>query len=112
MPEANGLLGGVSSMSENQQAKIRDNLLKDLSGVTVKVWVDEESGYPVRFEISLAQVPGELSDSISKSLGNKSSEQQVITGKYLLCMSLSNFDAVETIALPPETAYAQLYEGA
>lgn len=98
-------------MSENQQAKIRDNLLKDLSGVNVKVWVDEENGYPVRFEISLSQILGELSDSIAKSLGNKSSVQQVTTGKYLLSMSLSDFNAVEEITLPPETANAQPYEG-
>lgn len=99
-------------MSENQQAKIRDNLLKDLSGVNVKVWVAEENGYPVRFEISLSQILGELSDSIAKSLGNKSSVQQVTTGKCLLSMSLSDFNAVEKITLPPETANAQPYEGA
>ncbi len=112
MLEANGVLSALSSMSENQQAKIRDNLMKDLSGVTVKVWVEEDSGYPIRFEISLAQILGELNDSIAKSLGNKSSDQQVTTGKYLLSMSLGDFDAVEEIVLPPETANAQPYEGA
>ncbi len=111
MLEANGLLSSVSSMSENQQAKIRSNLLKDLSGVTVSVWVDEESGYPVRFEISLAQVLGELDRSISESLGNKTSAQQISVSKYLLSMSLGDFDSLEEIPLPPETANALPYEG-
>lgn len=112
MLEANGLLSSISSMSENQQAKIRSNLLKDLSGVTVSVWVDEESGYPVRFEVSMGDVLTGLNESISKTLGNKSSDQQYVTDKYVICMDISDFDALENIELPPEAANAQPYEEA
>ena len=101
----------ISSMSENQQLKIKENLAKDLKPVTVKVWVDEALGYPVRFEVSLTSMLKNLDDSISKSLGDKSSGDWAIT-EYVISMTVKDFDAVGDIVLPAEAASAKLYEPA
>ena len=45
------LLDSISSMSEDQQSKIRSDLGKNLKGLTVHIWVDEATGYPVRYEM-------------------------------------------------------------
>ena len=105
-----GALSGVSTMSQNQQTLIRENLIKDLKAVTVSVWVDEASGYPVRFEIDLADTMQQIQDSISKTLGDKESETQWAITDLVITMSLGDFDAVSEIVLPAEAADAALYE--
>lgn len=109
--EANGQLSGIESMSENQQTKIRENLLKDLEPLTVSVWLDEAQGYPVRFEVNMAEALNAMQKSIAKSLGNKTSDAESKLEKYTISMVLTNFDAVRGIVLPPESASAVPYEG-
>lgn len=107
--EANGHLSGVASTSANQQALIKENLAKDLDGVTVCVWVDAASGYPVRFEIDMTGILNDFEKSISKTLGAKASDDWIIT-QYIISMDLSDFNAVSEIVLPAETASAEPYE--
>ena len=110
MLEAGGQLSSTAAMSANQQALIKKNLVKDLDEVTVSVWVDEASGYPVRFELDMTEVLKDLEESIAKTLGNKSTDDQWDIAGYDISMTVSNFDAVEALVLPPEAADAQLYE--
>jgi len=110
MLEANGHLNSVSSMSDNQQSKIRTNLVKDLDGVTVCVWVDEASGYPVRFELDMTDTLKDMEKSISKTLGNKSSGSDWSITKYVISMTAKDFNALDEIVLPPEAASAVPYE--
>ena len=112
MLEINGLLSGIYSMSENQQNKIRENLIKDLKPLSLNIWIDAESGYPVRFEVSMEQTLEQLAASIANTLGNKASEEESEVSKYGITMSLSEFDAVEEIVLPPEAAKALPFEAA
>lgn len=108
MLEANGQLGDLASMSENQRAKIMENLINDLGYMTVSVWIDE-AGYPVRFEVSLTEILDDLNESISKSLGNKTNSEWAITD-YVLSVSASDFDDVPEIVLPADAASATHYE--
>ena len=109
MLEANGQLSDLSAMSENQQNKIMENLVEDLNYLTVSVWVDEASGYPVRFEANLTQILDDLNKSLSKSLGNKTNSEWAITD-YVLCVTAKDFDTLTEIVLPPEAASATPYE--
>lgn len=109
--EVNGQLSDVSSMSESQQANIKGNLAKDLDGLTLSVWIDEASGYPVYFQVSLTEILEDMNESISKSLGNKSENSQWSITEYVISMSVSDFNAVEEIVLPPEAASATPYAG-
>ena len=111
MLETNGQLADLSSMSEKSQATIRENLIKDLDYLTVSVWLDENSGYPVRFEVNLTEILDDLNRSISKSLGNKVNNEWAIT-EYVLSMSASDFNALTEIVLPAEAANAVPYEAA
>lgn len=99
----------IGSMSENQQAKIKTNLEKDLKPVTVKLWVDNASGYPVRFEVSLTDMLKNLDESISNTLGGIDTGDFAIT-EYEIVMTVSDFNAVENIVLPAEAENAQVYE--
>jgi len=108
--EANGQLAQLSAMSENQQAKIKENLIKDLKPLTVTVWISVQQGYPVRLEVNMADTLNDMQQSIAKSLGNKTAQAESELEKYSISMSLRDFDALDEILLPPETASAVLYE--
>ena len=105
-----GYLNSVASMSENQQAKVMENLLKDLKGVTVSVWVDKATGYPVRFETDMGDVLKDIEKSISKSLGNKSMNSQYTISGCTISMVAKDFDAVGEIVLPADAASAKPYD--
>lgn len=105
-----GYLNNVAAMSANQQTKIMENIQKDLKGVTVSVWLDEATGYPVRFEINMGKILKDLEESISKSLGNKASDSQYTISDCIISMTVSDFDAVEKIDLPAAAAAAKPYE--
>ena len=109
MLEASGQLSDIATMSENQQQKIKSNLVKDLDQVTVSVWIDQASGYPVRFELSLNNILADLEKSISKSLGNKDNGDWDIT-KYVISTEVKDFDAVSEIVLPPDASSATALE--
>ena len=109
MLEASGQLSDISTMSENQQQKIKSNLVKDLDEVTVSVWIDQASGYPARFELSLNNILADLEKSISKSLGNKDNSDWDIT-KYVISTEVKDFDAVSEIVLPPDASSATALE--
>ena len=111
MMEVNGLLSSIASMSENQQAVIRKNLVKDLDDVTLSVWVDEVSGYPIRFEVSMTELLKDMDASIAKSLGNKSSDAQYAVTGCVITMVASDFNAVEEIVVPEEALSATPYTG-
>lgn len=108
--ENNGYLSNITSMSENQQNRIKDNLAEDLDSLTLSVWVNEESGYPVRFELDLSHVLVELEDIIAASLGNLTTDSQWILNKYSMTMILSNLNSVEDIVIPAEAKQAAPYD--
>lgn len=108
--ESNGYLSSITSMSENQQNKIKTNLASDLDSLVLSVWVDAESGYPVRFELELSSVLMELEESINKTLGNTTSDSQWDLKTYTMTMILSDLNAVEEIVIPAEAENAIPYD--
>ena len=108
--ESNGYLSSITSMSENQQSKIKTNLAEDLDSLVFSVWVDVESGYPVRFQLELSRVLMQLEESISKTLGNMTAEGTWDLGKYTVTMILSDLNAVEDIVIPAEAENAVPYD--
>ncbi len=110
MMGSNGMLSSISSMSVNQQQKILENLLKDLGKLTVCIWVDESSGYPVHFEADMTELLEDMEKSIAKTLGTKPDSGAPSITECVISMSLSDFNAVEDIVLPSEAVDAKPYE--
>lgn len=108
--ENNGYLSSITSMSENQQNKIKTNLAEDLESLVLSVWVDAESGFPVRFELDLSVLLVELEKIINETLGNLTSESQWTLDKYTMTMILSSLNQVEDIVIPPEAENAVPYD--
>lgn len=102
-----GLLSSIAGMSEDQQTRIRTDLEK-LKGLTVSVWVDEATGYPVQFEMDLSGILAEVTASISESLGGYSEDDGWVQTQNCLRMTVSDYNSAPAIVLPPEAADAQV----
>lgn len=107
--ESNGHLINIYEMSENQQQKIKENLAKDLKALTIRIWVNDGNGYPVRFEMDMAATLIELNASIAATLGTQPDTTWTVN-KFSMSMDLRDFNAVPAIEPPPEAANAQEYD--
>ena len=101
------LLDSISSMSEDQQSKIRSDLGKNLKGLTVHIWVDEATGYPVRYEMDLTAILEDMTDSISKTLGGHSEKSGRTMTRAVVSMTCANFNSAAEIVLPDAAADAE-----
>lgn len=107
--DSNGHLSTIVDMSENQQQKIKDNLVKDLDPLIIRIWLDDANGYPVRFEMDLTATMIELNDSIAHTLGQEPAADWTVN-KFAMSMDLRDFNSVPDITPPPEAADAELYD--
>lgn len=104
-----GSLEAITTMSADQQAKIKANLEK-LPPLAVAVWVDKENGYPVRFEMDMTQLLSDMAANIDETLGHPNGgagEEAAETSSYVLRMTCSNFGAATAFELPAEAADAE-----
>lgn len=103
-----GLLDSIGTMSEDQQSRIRADLEKNLKGQAVHIWVDEASGYPVRYEMDLTATVAEVAESISKTLGGYAQEGGQTISRAVISMTCGKFNSAAEIVLPDEAADAEV----
>lgn len=103
-----GLLDSIGTMSEDQQDKIRADLEKHLKGQAVHIWVDEATGYPVRYEMDLTATMAEVAESISKTLGGYAQEGGQTISRAVISMTCGKFNSAAEIVLPDESADAEV----
>lgn len=107
LDEGNLLPHEVYGMSEEQQEKIKKDLLK-LKGQEIAVWVDEATGYPVQYEMDLGKTVQDMYSQVSRTLGGYDvSGGNTVTG-MVVRTNYSRLDGVAEITLPPEAAQAQV----
>lgn len=104
-----GSLSSISAMSADQQAKIKENL-KELPPLTIFVWVDKESGYPVQFEMDMTGLLADMEANIDETLGHPGAGSDAAVpelGGYVMRMTCFNFGAATAFELPAEAADAE-----
>jgi len=72
-------------------------LLSGLGEMTYSVWIDDEQGLPLRFDVDMTGIMDRFLKSLPGGMG-ESLSIDLLTVR----VELSNFDAVEPIAIPPE----------
>ncbi len=81
-------------------------LLSGLGEMTYSVWIDDEQGLPLRFDVDMTGIMDRFLENLPGGMG-ESLSIDLLTVR----VELSNFDAVEPIAIPPEAIGAQPYAG-
>lgn len=95
------------SVLDVSDAAARD-MLSGLGEIPLSVWVGEQ-GLPLRYELDLTGVMGALMDAVAETLGGDYPAMTV--ERLTVCISLSDFDAVEAIEIPAEALGAKPLEG-
>ena len=106
--ESNGYLDSISSMSEDQQAKIRTNL-ESMPAAEVAVWVDQE-GYLVKMEMDMLKVASNMAANIDETLGHPTTADGATSDELVgsaIRLTCSNFDAATDFEIPAEALEAE-----
>ena len=106
--ETNGYLESISSMSEDQQEKIKANL-ESLPAAEVAVWVDQE-GYLVQMEMDMMKVVSNMEANIDETLGHPTTTDEETTNELVASsvrLTCSNFNAATDFELPAEALEAE-----
>lgn len=78
-------------------------MFEDMEGLPISVWVDPESGYPVRYSMDMTGVMSGMMDKIMSSVGgDAASGLKLNVSKMLIEMEYSNFDAATDFEIPAE----------
>lgn len=108
--ETNGYLSSISSMSEDQQSKIKANLV-NMPAATITVWVDQ-AGYLVQMEMDMMEVVNNMEANIDETLGHPSTTttddettNQLVSS--VIRLTCSNFDAATDFEIPDEALEAE-----
>lgn len=106
--ESNGYLESISSMSEDQQSKIKANLER-MPAAEIAVWVDQE-GYLVKMEMDMLKVASNMAANIDETLGHPTTADGATSDELVgsaIRMTCSNFDAATDFDIPAEALEAE-----
>ena len=96
--EASGALSQFSALGINEEDL--EAMVKDLGKMAISIWIDNESSYPVKYEIDMTDIMQSLMSNMMKTMGGE--EMELTIDKMFLSMTLSNFNGVEKIEIPEE----------
>lgn len=106
--ESNGYLESISSMSEDQQSKIKANLER-MPAAEIAVWVDQE-GYLVKMEMDMLEVASNMAANIDETLGHPTTTDGATSDELVgsaIRLTCSNFDAATDFEIPAEALEAE-----
>lgn len=95
--------GAMESMDE-LVGQVGNFDLSKLGGLTISMWVDPESGYPVRYQIDMQEMMTKMLAEIAAASGASASELKMSVGKMLVAVDYSEFNAVEDFEIPAQAS--------
>ena len=99
---------GATSSLENSTGDLDlADLYSDLGDLEVTVWVDQESGYPVRYAMDMTQMmQGIMEKAMAASGGETDTSGMVTMDKVTMVMDCFNFDNAADFEIPAEALAA------
>lgn len=100
--------GTEDMVSAAELQKMVEAMLKDIGDLKMRMWVDPETYYSVKYEIDATDMMQKLMTNMMKQIGADLSkeEQSILTAitidKMVMTMTNSNFDAVKAFTIPAD----------
>ena len=99
--------GALDNMGTDVDPEMLKGMFEDMEGLPISVWVDPESGYPVRYSMDMTGVMSGMMEKIMSSVGgDAASGMKLNVSKMLIEMEYSNFDAATDFEIPAEALNA------
>ena len=103
MEEINGANAYKYSVSQlNIDTSQIESMLDELEPLSVDLWIDEATLYPVRYEIDMTASMDLLMSSIVEAMGEQGEGMSMSVPKMVTRMTCSNFNGVTEITVPEE----------
>lgn len=99
--------GATSSLESSVGDLDLSELYSDLGDMPVTVWVDQESGYPVRYAMDMTELmQGIMEKSMAAAAGEGDAAAMLTVDKVSLVMDCFNFDSAADFEIPAEALEA------
>lgn len=99
-----GALDSLSSLGLDTSAM--DGMLDDVDGMPITLWIDEESLYPVKYEMDMTSVMDSLMANLLKAMGDQAQGVSMSISKMKLMMTCSDYNEAEDFSIPAEATDA------
>lgn len=104
--EDSGVLAAITSMSQDQQTKIKTDL-GGIPALTISLWIAKDEGYPVKFEMDLTKTLVDVQTQISKTLGGYQPDESATLTGAVIRITCASLNSAADFELPAEAADAQ-----
>lgn len=95
---SSGALDSVSSLG----VEINDSMFDGVGEMTSYVWVDEETLYPVKYEMDMTAVMDALMSNMLEAMGEQAEGLSMSIPKMNISMTCSNFNNATDFTVPDE----------
>lgn len=90
------------SISGGADADRTGVLFQDLPDLACALWIDADSGYPVRYEMDMTALMNQIMSRMAESMGPQAGEPGVEVERMALTMTCSNFNSAAAFEIPGE----------
>ena len=79
-----------------------DSMLDGLEGLTINMWIDEATLYPVKYEIDMTDAMNTLMGNMVEAMGEQTQDMSMTIPKMVISMTCSNYNAATDFTVPEE----------
>ena len=95
----------MSTQTNMDVAQMKD-MLSGLGDIAVTMWIDEESLYPVRYDMDMTAIMDGLMGKILETAGGEEAGLTMSIPKMTISMTCSNFNSATDFTIPEEAKNA------
>ncbi len=103
---SSGALDSLGAQMGMDEAQLKD-LLSGMGDISVVLWINEETLYPVRYEMDMTAVMDGLMAKILENMGSEAEGLTMSVPKMAISITCSNFNSATDFEIP-----AEAYDGA
>lgn len=102
--ESSGALDSLSTLGMDESQM--EELLSGLGDISVTLWIDEETLYPVRYDMDMTAIMDSLMSKMLETLGSDAEGVTMSIPKMTMSMTCSHFDNATDFTVPEEAKNA------
>lgn len=96
--EASGAADQLTQYGISKEAA--ESVYADLDNISMSVWIDNNTGYPVKYEMDMSAVMGQILNEMLSQAGGEFGSMNITVDKMTISILMYDFNAVEKIEIP------------
>lgn len=101
---SSGALDSLSSLGMDESQL--ESMMTDLGEISVTMWIDEATLYPVKYEMDMTAAMDKLVSNMMEAMGDQAAGMTMSIPKMYITMTCSNFNEATDFEIPEEAKAA------